>query len=306
MKILVTDDVHPCLLDGFSAMGHQAVWLPEISLAEVHDCIQEYDGLVVNTKIRIDKVLADKAIRLKTVARLGSGMDTIDVPYLQAKGIKVISTPEANSNAVAEHAIGMVISLLRHLKKADSEVREKIWKREENRGSELGSMRVGVVGLGHVGKKVTDLLLAFGSTVIAYDPYVTLSKKTDKFIQADHPGQLASCRLITLHVSLTTETRHLIDRGFIERMEGPFYLVNTSRGPVVDTSALLDGLQSGKIAGACLDVFENEKPSAFTPLEHQIYNRLYGFDNLVLTPHIAGWTHESKERIARSVLAQWD
>lgn len=305
MKILITDDVHPCLPKGFISMGHQVVWLPEISLAEVHECVQDYEGLVVNTKIRIDKSLADKAMRLRIVARLGSGMDTIDVPYLHSKGIKVISTPEANSTAVAEHTVGMALNLLRNISRADSQVRKDIWKREENRGSELGSMRIGVLGLGHVGKKLVDLLLAFGATVVAYDPYVALEKQSDRFIQADRPGQLSNCRLISLHVNLTKETRHMVDKEFIEKMEAPFYLVNTSRGPVVDTLALLDALQTGKILGACLDVFENERPNSYTPQEQDIYNRLHKMENLVLSPHIAGWTHESKERIARSVLGQW-
>ncbi|MFZ1514740.1 MAG: NAD(P)-dependent oxidoreductase [Saprospiraceae bacterium] len=305
MRILITDDVHPCLISGFNIKGYFVEYSPAITLNEVHDIIGSYDGIVVNTKVIMDKALIDKAIHLKCVARLGSGLDTLDTHYLNQKGIYYFNTPEANCQAVGEHALASFLALARNILRADQEVRNFSWHRELNRGFELGSMCFGIIGCGHTGQAFIRLLKPFGCRIIVFDPNKELSFEDDNVVIAKNMDELLDCSVISLHVDLNSSTRHLIDKKFVDAMKRPFYLINTSRGAVVKTVDVEEGLQSGKILGACLDVFENEKTSTFSEAEHKLYTSLYSRKNVILTPHIAGWTFESKLKIAQAVLSKW-
>jgi len=306
MKILITDDVDPLLIEGFKKRSYIVDYQPNISLIETREILHHYEGLVVNTKIKVDQNLIQNAKTLKCVARLGSGMDTIDTLLLEEKGIFYFNTPEANSPAVAEHCIGLILSLVRNISKAQSEMKQMVWKREENRGLEISNMKIGLIGFGHTGSKTAKLLTAFGPEILVYDPYVQIKVEPDiKLTQMEGLEGLFDCDLISLHVNLNSETKHLIDEAFIHSMNKPFYLVNTSRGPVVHTMDLYQGLKSGKLLGAALDVFENEKPSSYNPEEVDLYRALFDLPYVVITPHIAGWTHESKKKIAQAVLDKW-
>lgn len=306
MKILITDDVDPLLIEGFKKRSYIVDYQPNISLIETREILHCFEGLVVNTKIKVDLSLLQNASLLKCVARLGSGMDTIDTLLLEEKGIFYFNTPEANSSAVAEHCIGLILSLVRNIPKAQSEMKQMVWKREENRGLEISNMKIGLIGFGHTGSKTAKLLTAFGPEILVYDPYVQIKVEPDiKLTQMESLEDLFDCDLISLHVNLNSETKHLIDETFIQSMHKPFYLINTSRGPVVHTMDLYQGLKSGKLLGAALDVFENEKPSSYNPKEEHLYRSLFDLPNVVKTPHIAGWTHESKKKIAQAVLDKW-
>ena len=305
MKILITDEVHPYLISGFKLKGFSVDYHPNITLEVVHNLIDRYDGIVVNTKIRIDKALIDKAIHLKCVGRLGSGLDTLDTQYLSQKGIQYFNTPEANCQAVAELALASFLALARNILLADPELRNFNWLREQNRGFEIGSMHFGIFGGGHTGQAFIKLLQPFDCRIIVYDPNKMLSFENEKIEIAKNMDELLECSVISLHVDLNPTTKHLINKKFIDSMKRPFYLINTSRGAVVQTKDMVEALQNGKILGACLDVFENEKPSAFNNEEDKLYSSLYALKNVILTPHIAGWTFESKLKIAEAILRKW-
>jgi len=305
MKILITDEVHPCLISGFKLKGFSVDYNPNITLEEVHNLIDRYEGIVVNTKIRMDKALIDKAIHLKCVGRLGSGLDTLDTEYLSQKGIHYFNTPEANCQAVAELALASFLALARNILLADPELRNFNWQREQNRGFELGSMHFGIMGGGHTGQAFIKLLQPFGCRIVVYDPNKMLSFENEKIEIAKNMDELLECSVISLHVDLNPTTKHLLNKKFIDSMKQPFYLINTSRGAVVQTKDALEALQNGKILGACLDVFENEKPSTFDKEENKLYASLYALKNVILTPHIAGWTFESKLKIAEAILRKW-
>lgn len=305
MKILITDDVHPCLIQGFKNRHYHCDYFPEITPQEVLEIIPIYNGLIVNTKIVVNSKLIDRAAQLQVVARLGSGLDTIDQELLKSHGIQFFNTPEANSTAVAEHCVGMILSLFRKIPKANQEVKKGKWIREENRGRELSGLQAGVIGLGHVGTKLANLLLAFGCKLFLYDPYKHLEDWKDKAVVCKDLEDLYNCQLISFHTQLQEDTFHYFNTDFLSRMKNSFYLVNSSRGKIVDTKVLIEGLTSGKILGACIDVLENEKISDWNEEERKIYEQLTDFQQVILSPHIAGWTVESKERIAKSVLEKW-
>ncbi|MEO6191309.1 MAG: NAD(P)-dependent oxidoreductase [Saprospiraceae bacterium] len=305
MKVLITDDVHSSLISGLQSIGCEVSYLPFISLEEVYSLISEYQGLIVNSKIKVDKVFIEKAIQIQVVARLGSGKEILDLESLQQHGIKVITTPEANCNAVAEHALGMLLSLLRNIPKSDQEVKNRLWRREENRGYEISNLCFGILGYGHTGSRFCELLSGFGCKIIVYDPFKELHFTHVNWKVANNLNELRECDVISLHVNLLNSNKHLVDSEFIELMKRPFYLVNTSRGMVVDTLALVNGLISKKIIGACIDVFENENVSSFSDEEKNLYQKLYKAPNTILSPHIAGWTFGSKLNIAQSILNQW-
>lgn len=305
MKILITDEVHPYLISGFKQKVFSVDYHPNITLEMVHNLIDRYEGIVINTKIRMDKTLIDKAIHLKCVGRLGSGLDTLDTQYLSQKGIHYFNTPEANCQAVAEMALASFLALARNILLADPELRNFNWQREQNRGFEIGSMHFGILGGGHTGQAFIKLLQPFDCRIIVYDPNKMLSFENEKIEIAKNMDELLECSVISLHVDLNPTTKHLINKKFIDSMKRPFYLINTSRGAVVQTKDIVEALQIGKILGACLDVFENEKPSTFNNEDDKLYSSLYALKNVILTPHIAGWTFESKLKIAEAILRKW-
>lgn len=303
-KVLITDDCHPVLISGLEQMGWVCDYQPEITPAETRVIIGAYEGLVINSKILVDRGFLATARRLSFVARLGSGMEIVDREAAAERGVKVWSSPEGNRNAVAEQALGMLLALANNLTRGDRQVRQNVWKREANRGWELKGKTIGIVGFGHTGSQFARKLAGMEMDVLAFDKYLPkgYAGQMNWVREASFSEILKEASIISLHLPLTEETRHLVDKTFIQQCQRGFVLINTSRGKCVRTEDLVEGLESGQVGGACLDVFENEKPQQFNEEERALYARLHGFENVVLTPHVAGWTQESKKMLAEILL----
>ena len=304
-KVLITDDCHPLLADGLEQLGYTCDFMPDITPEETLTLIADYEGLIINSKINVNRNFIDTANRLRFVARLGSGMEIVDRAYAAACGIAVLSSPEGNRNAVAEQALGMLLALKNNLLRADREVRANIWRREANRGGELRGKTIGIVGFGHTGSQFARKLAGMEMTVLAFDQYKTPGYASE-MPWVREMGSLNELQqqadIISLHLPLTAETRHLVDADFIGQSRKGFILINTARGACIHTADVVAALEQGQIGGACLDVFENEKPNTFSDAERQLYQRLQALENVVLSPHIAGWTQESKYLLASILL----
>jgi len=304
-KILITDGVHPLLKEGLETIGFICDYHPKISLAEVRERIAPYSGIIINSKILMDREMFDSAPLLEFVARLGSGMEIVDQGYAAEKGVAVHSAPEGNCNAVGEHALGMLLTHANNLVRSDQEVKQKIWRREANRGFEIINKTVGIIGFGHTGRSFGTKLSGMGVKVLAYDKYKKNYAADLTYVnETSLENIIQNADIISIHLPLTQETKHYIDNEFINQVAKPFVLINTARGTCVNTEALLSGLERGKITGACLDVFENEKPKTFTDREENLFKALYEFPQVILSPHIAGWTTESKEKLASVLLSK--
>lgn len=302
-KVLITDKVHPLLINGLEAAGFEVNYDTSVDNQVLDQIIDQYEGLVINSKIIMNKVRIDKGNKLLFIGRLGSGLEIIDVNYAKRKSIKVFNSPEGNSNAVAEHEMAMLLCLLNNIVIADREVRNFSWQREANRGTELRGKTIGIIGMGHTGVSFAEKLSPWRLNVICYDKYRKRFPRTLRFVnKTDLNTVLAESDIISLHLPLTEETRFLVDEKFLSQCKDKVIISNTSRGQIVDTKALIQGLETGKISGACLDVFENEKPETFSTEEAEMYNQLYQMKQVILTPHIAGWTQESLELIAKVLL----
>ncbi len=301
--VLITDKVHPLLIDGLEATGYIVEYNTSIDNEALDKIIEGYTGIIINSKILMDKQRIDLGTQLKFIARLGSGMEIVDIPYAERKGIKVYSSPEGNSNAVAEHEIGMLLGLLNHLYIADAEVRQMQWNREKNRGSELRGKTLGIIGLGHTGSALAEKMSSWRLNVISYDKYRKQYPDSLRFVEKVALEEVLNrADIISLHLPLSDETKMLVDEDFIQKCKDGVIISNTSRGQIVHLPDLIEALKSGKVAGACLDVFSNEKPSTYTSEEAILYKELFGMKNVVVSPHIAGWTHESLELIAKTLL----
>lgn len=297
MRVLFIDDVHPLIAERFSKLGWECEYMLNNSREEIEDVISSYDGLVLRSRIKIDKKFLEHASKLKFIGRPGAGLENIDLEYCKSQGIMVFRSPEGNRDAVAEHAIGMILMLLNNLKRADLEVRNGIWKREINRGYELKGKTVGLIGYGFMGKAFAKRLVGFGVDVIAYDKY--LDDYSDEYVSEISLEQLKQrADIISLHVPQTTETIGFINENFIDSCTKPFYLINTARGKSVNTKDVLDAIDSGKIQGACLDVLEFEN-SSFEQMSKAdpVFKRLVESKKVILSPHIAGWTYEAKYKL---------
>ncbi len=298
-KILITDKVHDVLITRLKESGCEVTYDTSVDNKALEEIIHLYDGIINNSKIIMNKSRIDLGINLKFIGRLGSGLEIIDVDYAESKGIKVYNSPEGNRNAVAEHEMGMLLALLNNIVRADSEVRRFSWNREKNRGTEIRGKTIGIIGLGHTGCAFAEKLFNWGVRVISYDKYKTQFPSSVTYVEkTDLQTVMADSDIISLHLPLTDETYKLINDSFLRQCKHGVIISNTSRGQIVDTRALIDHLRSGHVGGACLDVFENEKPKTFSDTEKELFSNLYELQNVVLTPHIAGWTHESLELIA--------
>ena len=303
-SVLISDAVHPLLIEGLKADGYSCDYKPKITLKEVRAIIESYTGLIINSKILVDRSFIDEAKNLKFIGRLGSGMEIVDISYAMSKGIAILKSPEGNRNAVAEHALGMLLGLNNKLLQSDREVRQKNWNREGNRGVEIMGKTVGIIGFGHTGSQFAKKLSGMDVEILAYDKYKTAYGKGISYVKEVDLNEIKTkADIISLHLPLTDETNHLVDKEFIQNCKTGLVLINTSRGAIVDTLALLEALKSSKLSGACLDVFEQEKPAKYTAQEHKLYDMLFALENVLLSTHVAGWTLESKERLA-SVLLQ--
>ena len=302
MKILHLDTTHPFLEKELEKIGFDNHFDFDSSKSDLN--LYDYFGIIIRSRISIDKDFIDKCKNLKFIARIGSGTENIDVDYAKQKGIQIISTPEGNSNAVGEHALGMLLSLLNNINSSNNEVQKGIWNRESNRGIELKDKTVGLIGYGNTGKSFAKKLKGLDVNTIFYD-----IKKIKKDNYAN-PVSLNYLKdksdIISLHTSITKESIGLIDKNFIESCAKPFWLINTSRGNCVIVDDLIKGLKSGKVLGAGLDVIAFEKKSfeklSINENEQSSLNYLNNSSNVILTPHIAGWTHESKIGLVKVAL----
>lgn len=306
-KVLVSDYVHPALVSGLEDRGYEVEYNKDFDPSRLEQKLPELSGIVINSKMIMHAERIAIADKLEFIARLGSGLDIIDLEASAKKGIVVINTPEANCDAVAEHAIGQLLCLSNNLIRADHQVRQKQWHREGNRGFELGGKTIGLIGMGNTGRAMARKLSSWGLELIYYDPYVFELSEEYNYLQSVNLSELQErSDIISLHVQLTDETHHMVDHIFLEKIKENCILINSSRGAVVKTEDLVEALENKRLKGACLDVFENEKPHSFTPHEDQLYNKLYNMQNVVLSPHIAGWTKESLLKIAELVLKKLD
>ena len=304
-KILCIDSNHDVLHETLRNHGYHCDLFWDKSKEELITLIPQYDGIVIRSKFKITKEIIDTALNLKCIGRAGAGMENIDVVYANAKGIACVHAPEGNRDAVAEHALGMLLSLLNHLKRADAEVRKGIWRRAENRGYEIKDKTIGIIGYGHMGSAFAQRLRGFGCEVLVYDKYKT--GFGNEFIKESTLEDLyEKADILSLHTPLTDETHYLINDAFIQNFKKDIYLINTARGKCLNTADLVKHLKTGKVKGACLDVLEYESVSFENidikslpePMQYLIQS-----EQVILTPHIAGWTHESNYKISK-ILAE--
>ena len=299
-KILIVDDLHPIFKERAEALGYEVDDRPQITRTETLAAVKDYDGIAVRTKFRIDKEIFDVAPNLKFVARAGAGLDNIDVDIAKEKGIALLAANEGNMDAVGEHAIGLLLSLMNNFRKADLEIRTGIWNREGNRGYELQGKTVGIIGYGFMGQSFARKLSGFSVNVIAYDKYKT--GFSDEFAKEVSMEEIVKhSDVLSLHIPLTKETKQMVDDEYFFHFRKPIFFINTARGEIVNVKAVLNNLANGKILGAGLDVLEAEKFPMLA--EQDWYDALKINEKVVLTPHIAGWTFDSYRKISE-VLAE--
>lgn len=304
MNILHVDTNHPLLIEQLEALGHHNVVDISSSKTEIAAVISEYDGLVIRSRFSIDKIFLDQAKNLKFIARVGAGLENIDVGYAHQKDIYLIAAPEGNSNAVGEHALGMLLALFNKLNQANQDVRRGLWPREANRGVELDGKTVGIIGYGHMGKAFAKKLKGFEVEVLCYDIKTNVGDENATQVSLETLQKRAE--VLSLHTPETQLTKQMVNRQFIAKFTKPFWLLNTARGSSVVTKDLLLALESGQILGAGLDVLEYEK-SSFEALfiESEIpdtFKKLMQSEKVLLSPHVAGWSKESHRKLAQTIL----
>ena len=303
-QVLIAAPVHYVLTDGLSALGYVCELREDITQADAPDLLQHCVGVITSTRLQLNKELIDAAPALKWIGRMGSGMEVIDVPYALQRGIACYSSPEGNCNAVGEHALGMLLDLNRRITISNSEMRSGIWRRNENRGTELEDKTIGIIGYGHTGQAFARKLTGFDMKILVYDKYhaenipvplINCDSLSPIFEEAD---------IISFHVPLQDDTIHYFNNRFIDSMKKNFIVINTSRGQVVETKALYKGIKEGKISGACLDVFEEEPLSAMSLALREQLNELMEDYPVVVTPHIAGYTFEALYKMSKALLSK--
>lgn len=305
-RVAFLDVVHEVLRQGLESDGWICDDLTTTPPEEIQTKIPAYQGIVIRSRFPMNEVFLSRATNLEFIARSGAGMENIDVSYCEKRGIKLFNAPEGNRNAVAEHALGMLLALMNNLVRSDAEVRKGIWLREENKGVELDGKTVGIIGFGNNGEAFARKLRGFDVQVLVYDKYK--SGFGDSFIKESTWEEIAKrADVLSLHIPQNEETIHLINEERIHSFAKPFYFINLSRGKIVDTKALVNGIESGKIAGACLDVLEYEKSSFENMFEDsaaipESLKYLFGSDKVILSPHVGGWTHESYFKLSQTLL----
>lgn len=291
-RVLITAKAHPSMSERFRLNGWEVVMHESIQYEELKSAIAQYQGLIVSTRLNIDSTIIDAAKELRWIGRLGSGMEIIDTEYAASKSISCFSSPEGNCDAVAEHALGLVLSLFHRVVISSQQVKNGIWLREPNRGKELTEKTVGIIGYGHTGSRFAKLLAPFQVNVLAYDKYKKgFSSSLVREVELTEIFELSD--VVSLHVPLTEATYHYADQQFFRALKRQPLFINTSRGKVVDTDALIVALDEGRISGAGIDVLENEDLASYTADENVRLHSLTDRDQVIVTPHIAGYTQEA-------------
>jgi len=302
MKILHIDSNHPTLISTLKNNGYINDLDISSSKEEIIKIIKDYDGLILRSRFKIDKDFIDNASNLKFIARVGSGLENIDCNYAKSKNIEVISSPEGNSNAVGEHAMGLLLSLLNNINTSSNQVKEGLWFREKNRGFEIEGKTVAILGMGNTGKSFAKKISSFNCKVFFYDIDEKIKSKYAKKSSLDFLYKNAD--IVSLHLPHTINNIDLFNKEFIQKFVKPFWLINTSRGKIVNTHDLVDALNEKKILGAGLDVIDIES-SSFNNIEKELnpyFNELINLKNVIITPHIAGLTFESNVKLSQIII----
>lgn len=302
-KVLIIDDVHLSLVHGLVAHNFDVYYRPDATKNEVLELVKDVDfeGLVVRSKIFIDQDFLNQCGPLKWIARAGAGMDNIDVSAAHQKGVFLMNSDNANSDAVGEQTLAMLLAICTKLIVSNHQVKDFIWRREENRGFELKGKTVGIIGYGNTGMSVAEKLKGFGVQIIAYDKYKT--ELTDNNVTEVNLSELLDkSDIISLHIPLTDETKNFVDFSFLNSVRKPFVLLNLSRGKIVDIQSVISFLESGKLIGFCADVLPIEPPKNGNEMELKMLQKLFSFENVIVSPHVGGWTTESYEKISQTLL----
>lgn len=292
-KVLIAAPVHPVLMEALQRAGYTCELVLDITQEEAVESVGQYEGIITSTRLHIDKELLDRAQELKFIGRMGSGMEIIDMPYAAQKGIICVSSPEGNANAVAEHALGMLLGLSKQIIKSNQELHQGLWEREANRGFELEDKTIAIIGFGHTGSAFAHKLSVFNMQILAYD--VNPNIIYPNYVKAQETMQriYEEADIISYHVPASQENKYLFNDQFLGNFLKPIVLVNTSRGNVVDPLAVMHGLEKGKISKACFDVWETEPISKMNEQQKSVFNALMANENVLFTPHIAGYSHEA-------------
>ncbi|HTN16519.1 MAG TPA: NAD(P)-dependent oxidoreductase [Chitinophagaceae bacterium] len=301
-KVLIAAPVHPVLTAGLEKAGYELLCKEQINQQQGMELICDCVGVITSTRLQVDREMIDRAPGLKFIGRMGSGMEVIDVPYAEAKGIRCISSPEGNRNAVAEHTLGMLLNLTKNISRSFEEVKNGKWLREENRGTELEGKTIGIIGYGHTGSAFARLLRGFDLKVLVYDKYKEISGEPFIQVCSTLAELQEQCDILSLHVPHQPDTVHMIDRQFIEGMKKSFILLNTSRGSVIDSGVLESAMHSGKLKGLAIDVWEEEPLEKMSQHFLQILNNLIKCDKVLITPHIGGYTDEALFKMSDTLL----
>jgi len=300
-RVLMIDTAHPILQEELEKMGYCCDYFPKATKEKLIEIAGDYTGFVIRSSMPLDESILPKATKLKFIARVGAGMENIDVNLADKLGIQCFNAPEGNRDAVGEQAIGMLLTLFNNLIRVDEEVRRGSWIREGNRGLEIKGKTIAIIGYGNTGGSFAKKLSGFEANVIAYDPY-KMGFTGANVREVEMAEIFNTADVLSFHVPLTAETTYLFNNEYLAHFRKPIYVINTSRGKVVETSALVSGLEAGKVLGACLDVLEYEKFSFEAIQSYQLpeaFRKLINMKNVVLSPHIAGWTHESHFKLGK-------
>jgi len=295
-RCLIIDEMESSIIPLLKNIGIEPDYKPSITKDQILSIIENYIGIIVRSKVRVDKELLDAGKNLKFIGRAGAGVDNIVEEEVRKKGIALLNAPEGNRDAVGEHTLGLILTLLNKIHTGDKQVRKGIWDREGNRGFELKGKCVGLIGYGYMGKEVAKRLSVFGCNVLAYDKY--RKNYGDEYASASGMNEIfTNADLVSFHIPLTAETKYMVNYDYIQRFSKPVWIINTARGEILKLKDLVQSLKEGKIIGAALDVLENEKLSTLTPEQKEAMDYLIDSDNVVFTPHVGGWTFESYRKI---------